>query len=45
MPKNFNNEDYIGYKLNIYPTKEQELIFKEYFDACRAVYNLGIDID
>ena len=35
---------YIGYKFKLYPTPEQEAIFKDYFGACRYVYNLGIDI-
>ena len=37
-------ESYIGYKIKLYPTPEQEEIFNEYFGACRYVYNLGIDI-
>ena len=37
-------DNHIGYKIKLYPTKEQEQIFKEYFGACRFVYNLGIDL-
>ena len=39
-----DSENYIGYKFKLYPTPEQEKIFKDYFGACRYVYNLGIDI-
>ena len=39
-----DSENYIGYKIKLYPTPEQEEIFKDYFGACRYVYNLGIDI-
>lgn len=35
---------YVGYKLKIFPTKDQERIFNQYFGACRYVYNLGIDV-
>lgn len=34
----------IGYKIKLYPTKEQEEIFNDYFNAARAVYNIGINI-
>ena len=37
-------KNYIGYKIKLYPTPEQEVIFKNYFGACRYVYNLGIDM-
>ena len=37
-------DNHIGYKIKLYPTKEQEQIFKEYFGACRFVYNLGIHL-
>ena len=37
-----DSENYIGYKIKLYPTPEQEAIFKDYFGACRYVYNLGI---
>ena len=36
---------YIGYKFKVYPTPQQEAIFKDYFGACRYVYNLGIDME
>ncbi|MDY2882080.1 MAG: RNA-guided endonuclease TnpB family protein [Romboutsia timonensis] len=39
-----DEKTYIGYKIKLYPTPEQEEIFKDYFGACRYVYNLGIDI-
>ena len=38
------DKDYIGYKFKLYPTPEQEQIFKEYFGVCRFVYNLGISL-
>ena len=40
-----NHEDYSSYKVRLFPTKEQEKIFYQYFGACRFVYNLGIDIE
>ena len=39
-----NNDDYIGYKIKLYPTIEQEEVFKRYFGAARFVYNLGISL-
>lgn len=38
-------ENYSSYRVRLFPTKEQEKIFYEYFGACRFVYNLGIDIE
>ena len=38
------NNNYIGYKIKLYPTEEQIEIFNKYFGACRFVYNLGIDL-
>lgn len=38
------DNSYVGYKFKLYPTPEQEKIFKDYFGVCRYVYNLGIDI-
>ena len=37
-------EETIGYKIKLYPTKEIEEIFKQYFGASRFVYNLGIHL-
>ena len=34
----------IGYKIKLYPTKELESEFKQYFGASRYVYNLGIHL-
>lgn len=36
--------DYVGYKVEIFPTEEQKFIFNRYFGTARYVYNLGIDI-
>lgn len=36
------NNNYIGYRIQLYPSYEIEQIFKEYFGVCRYVYNLGI---
>ena len=38
------DNNYVGYKIPIYPTEEQKKIFEDYFNTCRAVYNLGIEI-
>lgn len=35
---------YIGYKIRLYPNNVQVLEFKNYFGACRYVYNFGIDV-
>lgn len=39
------NENYIGYKIIIFPTNEQKKIFNEYFGLTRFVYNLAINIE
>lgn len=36
--------DRVGYKVRLFPTKEQIKIFNEYFGMSRFVYNLCIDI-
>ena len=36
--------NYIGYKVILYPTDEQIQIFNSYFGACRFVYNIAIDM-
>lgn len=35
----------IGYRIKLYPNKEQEEVFRKYFNACRYVYNLGIYLE
>lgn len=35
---------HVGYKIPIYPNEEQKKIFEDYFNTCRFVYNLGIEI-
>ena len=40
--KEINN--YVGYKVEIFPTEEQKSIFNRYFGTARYVYNLGIDL-
>jgi len=39
-----SDNDYVGYKIKIFPNKYQQQIFKEYFGLSRYVYNLGINI-
>lgn len=36
--------NFIGYRIKIYPTKDQETIFKSYFGTSRFVYNLCLSI-
>ena len=38
------NDNYVGYRIKMYPTEEQIKVFEEYFGACRFVYNLGINL-
>lgn len=38
------DDSHVGYKVRLFPTKEQEHLFYEYFGLNRFVYNLGIDI-
>lgn len=38
------NDKYIGYKVRLFPTKEQIKLFYEYFGMSRFVYNLCIDL-
>lgn len=35
---------HVGYKILIYPNEEQIKIFEDYFNTCRFIYNLGIEI-
>lgn len=43
--KNIKDSDkYMGYKVRLFPTKEQEHLFYEYFGMNRFVYNLCIDL-
>lgn len=36
--------NFVGYKIKLYPTKEQEQEFRKYFGVSRFVYNLGLDL-
>lgn len=36
--------DFIGYRIKLYPTPEQEQEFRKYFGVSRFVYNLGLDL-
>ena len=36
--------NHVGYKVRLFPTKEQEHVFYEYFGLNRFVYNLCIDL-
>ncbi len=40
-----NIEDYVGYKIILYPTEELRFKFEEYFAASINVYNLGIQLE
>ena len=37
--------DHVGYRIILYPTTDQINIFNKYFEVCRFVYNLGIDLE
>lgn len=39
-----DSDNYVGYKVRLFPTKEQEKTFYEYFKMNRFVYNLCIDL-
>lgn len=39
-----DSDSYVGYKVRLFPTKEQEKLFYEYFGMNRFVYNLCIDL-
>ena len=39
----FSIYDFIGYKIKLYPTNDQKIIFTNYFGACRFIYNKCID--
>lgn len=39
------NDDFIGFKIKLYPDKSQEKEFKNYFGASRFIYNLGIELE
>lgn len=38
------SDNFIGYKIPIYPDENQRKEFNKYFGACRTVYNLCIDL-
>lgn len=38
-----DDKDFVGFKIQIYPTDEQKEIFNKYFGVSRYVYNYGID--
>lgn len=35
---------YKGYKIRLYPTKEQEILFKKHIGCCRFIYNYMLDL-
>lgn len=35
---------YKGFKIRIYPTKEQEILFKKHIGCCRFIYNYMLDL-
>ena len=41
---NNDTETHVGYKVRLFPTKEQEHLFYEYFGMSRFVYNKCIDL-
>ena len=38
------SDNFIGYKIPIYPDENQRKEFNKYFGTCRFVYNLCIDL-
>ena len=40
----YDKYKFVGFKIVLYPTKEQELIFNRYFGACRFIYNKCIEL-
>ena len=44
MKINKSQDSHVGYKLRLFPTRDQEKILFKYFGLNRFVYNLGIDI-
>lgn len=45
MVQDINYENYVGYRIIIYPNQSQIYLFNEYFNLCAYVYNLGIQIE
>lgn len=39
----FSIYNFIGYKVKLYPTEEQKILFNNYFGVCRFIYNKCID--
>lgn len=35
---------YIGYKVRLYPTREQEVLFKKHIGCCRYIWNYMLDL-
>lgn len=40
----YNVNNTVGYRIKLFPTKEQKYILEKYFNTARAVYNIGINI-
>lgn len=40
----FKEDEFVGYKVKLNPTKEQIEVFNRYFGIARLVYNLGINL-
>lgn len=43
LSNSFDSFKFVGYKIQLYPTSDQEKIFSSYFGACRFIYNYCID--
>ena len=35
---------YKSFKIRLYPTKEQEILFKKHIGCCRFIYNYMVDL-
>ena len=35
---------YKSFKIRLYPTKEQEILFKKHIGCCRFIYNYMLDL-
>lgn len=40
----YDQNNFVGYKIKLYPTEEQKVIFRKYIGATRFIYNKCIDL-
>lgn len=43
ISSSFDINDFVGFRVKLYPTEDQKKIFENYFGACRFIYNKCID--